>query len=240
MEIDELTLQTGDDIPFPQAQITIHQPRIKEIGLIGEENFHIGSNFLAFDRNRLNIKDKTESEEYSDFEIFMSIMNSIDRAKHKTDALMVLALLFPEHKFKIERDKILLFSEKFSSSINGQNFDIFKSIITQMFCLKSFGVGEGDYNPADEMAAKIAEKLRKRKEKQAQLKGEDSKPRIFSKYISILSVGLRKDKNELSNYTIPQLRDEFDRFISKQDFDLYVKAKLAGAKDLEEVKNWME
>ena len=46
--------------------------------------------------------------------------------------------------------------------------------------------------------------------------------------------------DELSNYTIPQLKDEFDRFILKQNFDIYLKARLAGAQDLEEVKNWME
>ena len=46
--------------------------------------------------------------------------------------------------------------------------------------------------------------------------------------------------NELMQYTVYQLMDEFERFKMKQDFDVYVQAKMAGAKDLEEVKNWME
>ena len=33
--------------------------------------------------------------------------------------------------------------------------------------------------------------------------------------------------------------DEFKRFRLKEDFDLYVKAKMAGAQDLQEVENWM-
>lgn len=240
MELDELYLQSGNDIPFGVARITIHQPTIKEIGYIGEEDFHIGSHFLAFDKNRLNIKDKSESENYSDFEIFMSIMNSPQRAKHKTDALMVLALIFPKYKIKIQRDKILLqVDDNFSSSINEQNFINFTSIISQIFCLNNLG-GGGDFNPADDLAAKIAAKIKKGREKRSQTSGDEKKPAIFSKYISILAVGLKKDKNSLLNYTIYQLRDEFDRFIAKQDFDLYVKAKLAGAKDLEEVKNWMD
>ncbi len=41
-------------------------------------------------------------------------------------------------------------------------------------------------------------------------------------------------------YTVYQLFDEFERFRMKQDFDVYIQAKMAGAKDLEEVKNWME
>ena len=63
---------------------------------------------------------------------------------------------------------------------------------------------------------------------------------IFDQYVSILSVGLKKDMNELMNYTIYQLYDEFTRFQMKQEFDIYLKAKMAGAQDLEEVQNWMD
>ena len=46
--------------------------------------------------------------------------------------------------------------------------------------------------------------------------------------------------NNLMNYTVYQLFDEMKRFQMKQDFDMYVQAKMAGAQDLEEVKNWMD
>ena len=41
-------------------------------------------------------------------------------------------------------------------------------------------------------------------------------------------------------YTVYQLFDEFQRFELKQSHDTYLKAKLAGAKDLDEVENWMK
>ena len=34
MELDELLLQTGADVPFAQARLTIHQPRLKEIAFM--------------------------------------------------------------------------------------------------------------------------------------------------------------------------------------------------------------
>ena len=74
----------------------------------------------------------------------------------------------------------------------------------------------------------------------AKEKGQDKEFTVYSTYISILAVGLSKDINELTEYTIYQLREEFKRFQLKQEFDLYVRAKLAGAQDLEEVSNWME
>ena len=237
--LDELLLQSGNDVPFYQAQISIHQPRLNEIAYIGENNFHIGSHFLTFSKNNLPTEDKINLEDQSDFNIFMSVMNSKDKAKHKTDALLVLALLFPTAKIKIEKNKILLHLENFSSSINESNYNEFKNIISQIFCLDA--AEEDGFNPADDLARKIAEKIRKAKEKKSKLKDEGTdKISIYSRYVSILAVGLQKDKNELMNYTIPQLRDEFKRFELKQDFDIYVKAKLAGAKDLEEVQNWME
>jgi hypothetical protein len=37
-----LALMCGIDIPITEYQITIHQPKIREIALIGEEDFFAG------------------------------------------------------------------------------------------------------------------------------------------------------------------------------------------------------
>lgn len=237
--LDELLLQSGNDIPFLKARISIHPPTLKEIGYIGEDNFHIGSHFLIFSKDKLLDKDKVVSENQSDFDIFMSVMNSKGKIAHKTSAMMVLALLFPTAKIKIEKDKILLQLENFSSSINKSNFDDFKSIINDIFCLE-VSEEDAEYNPADDLAKKIAEKIKKGKQARKHQNENVDKISIYSKYISILSVGLQKDKNELLNYTVWQIRDEYKRFILKQNFDIYTKAKLAGAQDLEEVEDWMK
>ena len=240
MKINKLLLQTGGEIPFLSAGVTIHNPSLKEIGLIGDKDFLIGCHFLSFDRNNLSDEDKTNLENKSDFEIFMSVINSHEKAIHKTDAVMVLALLFPQYEIKITKDKILLQTEKISSSINEHNYDDFKQIINQMFCLE-LAEAEEEYNPADALAAKIAEKIKKGKMKRNKKDSlEDKDFSIYEKFISILSVGLQKDKNNLSDYTVYQIRDEFQRFTMKENWDNYIKAKLAGAQDLEEVQNWMD
>lgn len=239
MKINKLLLETGGDIPFPPARVTIHTPTLKEIALIGERNFFIGCHFLDFNKENLSDKDKLGLEDKSNFDIFMSVMNSQQMAIHKTNALLVLALLFPQQKFKITKNEILLQSENFSSSINEQNYEEFKDILNQMFCLHGEESGD-DYNPADALAARIAEKIKngkmKRNKKDAEQEEDFS---IYGKYMSILAVGLQKDLNTFSNYTVYQIRDEFQRFIMKENYDIYIQAKLAGAKDLEEVDNWM-
>jgi hypothetical protein len=42
MELSNLLLLSGNDIPFIEANLTIHTPTIKEIGFIGEDDFYIG------------------------------------------------------------------------------------------------------------------------------------------------------------------------------------------------------
>ncbi len=239
-EINKLLLLSGQDIPFRTARVSVHQPKIKEIAYVGEENFHIGVRFLLFDKDELLDMDKSDLDKYDNFDIFMSIMNSKESAKHRADAMMVLTLMFPDIKFKIDKDKILLQLENFESSINKLNFADFQDIVRQMFCLNDME-GTEQYNPADGLARKIANKIKKAQQKRAIAHGEGTKEiNILSRYVSILSVGLQKDINELMDYTLPQLMEEFKRYQNKINYDLTIQAKLAGATGLEEVDNWME
>ena len=108
------------------------------------------------------------------------------------------------------------------------------------FCL-TFQKEEGqEFDPANEQARRIAEKLKKGRQKVAEAKGEQVKINILSKYVSILAVGEHKDMNILLEYTIYQIRDEYERFLLKQNFDYTFKARLAGAKDLKDGKYWMD
>ncbi len=238
---NRLLLLSGNDIPFLGAGISIHQPTLKEIAYIGETEFHIGTHFLLFDKNFLSDADKRDLENFTTFNIFMSIMNSSAMKQQTNSALMILTLIFPNVSIKIDKDKIILIQDKvnYESSINEHNFEEFQDIIRKMFCLDG-DLGEGfSYNPGDAYAQKIAEKLKKRQQKLSkQQQGE--KIEIFPRFISILAVGLKKDINELSKYTVYQINDEFKRFQMKSEFDIYLQAKMAGASDLEEVANWMD
>ena len=44
--LDSLLLLSGNDIPFTEANITIHNPTLKEIAYVGEENFLKGYQLL--------------------------------------------------------------------------------------------------------------------------------------------------------------------------------------------------
>lgn len=238
--LNELLLLSGNDIPFPEARLVIHQPTVKEIGYIGEEAFFAGCEFFRFSKDNLPEEDRSHLENLTNFEVLMSIMKEKNPLvqKNKTCAMMILSLLFPTYEIQLDFNKMQIVLQKDNENffIEKQNFESFKTILNDIFCL---GGSKSDYNPSGEMARKIAEKLRARQQKLAQTKG-NQKVAILSRYVSILAVGENKDINQLLQYTVYQLFDEFSRFHLKIQSDMYMSAKFAGAKDLEEVEDWMK
>ena len=238
---NELLLLSGEDIPFISAGVTIHPLKLKEIALIGEDSFFTGCELLKFSKDILSIEDKTNLSQYSNFQVLMSIQNdkSASMQNNVSSARRVLDLLFPLYTVNISPIAIIFTKdEEICGALTEQNFEEFKTILKQIFCLEKTS-GE-EYNAQGELAKKIADKFKKRKQQLAELKQKPNKVAIFSRYISILAVGEHKDINDLMNYTVYQLLDEFQRFELKMAYDMFIRARLAGAKDLKEPKDWMK
>lgn len=244
--IDELLLNSGMDIPFPEAQTSIRQPKLKDIALVGEKYFYNGCELLNFSKNKIASQDKVDLEGVSNFEILMSIVTdkNVKSRQTKANFFMMLALLFPEYRVLYNgKDLILVHQddEEDKHYINKDNFENFQVIIREMFNLNDHKENAPIYNPGGNRAQQIAEKLMKGRQKAAEQKGENNqKVNILSRYASILAIGNHLDFNDVMNYTVYQLYDQFQRFELKQQNEFYLQAKMAGAKDLEEVDNWMK
>ena len=250
--LDKLLLLSGNEIPFIQAQLTVHQPTLKEIAYIGEESFFVGCEYLNFSKNKLKEQDKNHLGSFSSFEILMTMIKEDNEAvkKYKTCMELVLLLLFPQYRIDFLPMSIMISKldenqKRENHLIDQNNFEEFQNIIKQIFCFKEIMKDNIDekYNPKGSQAQALVQKFKQRQKRLAKIKNQNKHQQlstsIFSRYISILAVGEKKNINELLQYTVYQLFDEFYRFRMKQDFDLYVQAKMAGAKDLEEIENWM-
>lgn len=241
--LDSLLLLSGNDIPFVKANLTIHNPTLKEIGYVGEENFLNGYQLLNVSKNFLPEQDKVNLDVISNFDILIAILRERNAVmqKNRSCVFMVLALLFPSYAISLEKNSIVFKKEgtEEQTFINKENFDDFQKILKQMF---SFGSGEqeSDFNPSGQLAKKIAERLKKRHEKLAKLDKESTKVDIYSRYASVLSIGLCQNLEDILNYTPYQLFDQIERYHLKQDYDIYLQAKMAGAKDMKDPEDWMK
>ena len=242
---NDLLLLSGADIPFIEGTITIHQPTIYEISLIGEDTLFIGCELLKFSKDILISEDKDKLSNQGDFNILMSIINdkSGPMIHNVSCAKQVLELICPWYTIVYMPTSILFIDGKdktvLCGEINETNFDAFKDIIINMFCLKQAAATE-EYNVQGELAKQIADKLKRRRQQLAELKPAQKRVAIFSKYISILTVGEHKDMNSFMKYTVYQLFDEFQRYQLKSGHDFYLQARLAGAQDLKEPEDWMK
>lgn len=237
---EEILLLSGNDLPFFSAQTVVRQPSIKDISLIGEEKFFIACQLLTFSKDHLSEEDKLSLENMNDFEILMSIIETENSFEQKIIISMLLALLFPDYTINFEEGKIAFKKEEESFIIDKDSFSEFKEILEQMFQLK--GSSKEEFNPKNEAARRIAEKIKAGREKIAKMKEQEEghKISVLSRYVSILGIGLNLDLKVVLDYTIYQLYDQMKRFQLFQAFDMNIKAKLAGATDLDDAENWMD
>lgn len=235
-----LAMMCGADIPVPECQLTIHQPRIKEIALIGEQDFFIGAQTLTLNK-AMFVEDKEGLANISNFQIFMMIMSEKEAKEKKLAVQQVFTLIFPDSNVLIT-PRSLVFNKKDNSNItiDESNFEYLQDILRMVFCSKNGPMDQQAFNPANDKAKEIAEKLMRGRERIAAERG-DTNSSVFSQYLSILTVGLQSmSMQDLMDLTMFQLYDLIERYSLYVNWDIDIRSRLAGGKPDKSPDNWMK
>ena len=233
-----LALMCGTDIPIPECGVVFHQPKMKEIALIGEKNFLTGIQTLCVNKNML-LQGETLLSNTSNFQIFMTIMQEQETADKKEAIKSLFSLVFPNQQVVITPRSIILRNNDNSCAIDENNFDFLQQVSVQAFCIHTGPMETQTFNPANEKAKEIADKLMKARQRVAEQKGGNGS--IFSQYISTLTVGLNSMSIEnCYNLTMYQLFDLVERYMLWVNWDLDIKSRLAGGKPDKQPDNWMK
>lgn len=206
-----LALMTGVDIPIPSCQLVVHQPSIKEISMIGETDFFVAAQCLTIEKS-MHIKDESLLSTTSNFQIFMTIMTEQEQKDKKKNTLALLELIFPNDKIVFTPRALLINRKDENIIIDENNFEDLQEVFQQMFCLSA--AGQQAFNPANEAARKIAEKLmRGRQRVAAQRQAEEGgNGSILSQYLSVISVALHIPLQQVAELTMYQLYDLIERY----------------------------
>ena len=230
-----LALMTGADIAIPELQLTLHQPSIEEISLIGEQDFFIGIQVLCINKN-LYIQDERLLANTSNFQLFIQIINEKEMVDKKKAVQQVMSLILPSYKVIFTPRSIILNFDQENVTIDEENFEFLQKTLTQQFCLQ--GSGQEAYNPKSKKAKEIAQKLMKARQKVAEGGSEKS---MFNQYLSILTVGINSmSLFDLTKLTMYQLYDLIERYMLYTNWDIDVRSRMAGAKVERPVENWMK
>lgn len=231
-------LMTGIDIPVPECQLILHQPPIKDIAMMGEEDFFIAVQTLCLHKSMFE-QGETLLSNTSNFQIFMTIMSEKETADKKALVQQLFTLILPNNKVIFTPQSLLVTGGEQPIQIDENNFDYLQEIVREIFCLNSNTNDQRNFNPSDKKAKEIAEKLMRGRSRIAQEKGQ-SNASIIQMYLSILSIGLHISMLELNKYTMFQLYDSLERFSLYTNFDLDVRTRLAGGKPDGSPENWMK
>lgn len=234
----KLALMTGIDIPIPELQVVLHQPTIKEISMLGEQEFFIGVQLLCL-RKEVYIQDEALLNSTTNFQIFITLMNEPQMADKKESVIQVMYLILPDYKIFFTPRSMMLKKGEEIITISEENFQFLQEILTQQFCIK--GTDQDQFNPQSEKAREIARKLMKARQRVAEQKAQENSGSTFAQYLSTLTVGLQSmSLSECIDLTMYQLFDLVERYTLYVNWDLDIKAKLAGATDTKPVDNWMK
>ena len=236
-----LALMAGIDIPIPECQIAIHQPTIEEIAYIGEQDFFIGIQCLCIDKNMV-VQDENVLSQISNFQIFMTVMSEKETADKKEKVMNTLTLLFPDYN-SFMTPRALVLSKRDGGetiTIDESNFTFLQNVLSEICCISKSD--QSNFNPGNEAAKKIAEKLMKARKKVAEIKAaEGGSGSAFAQHISVLTVGLGsmslKDCLQLTIYQLQDLMERYGLFIN---WDIDMKSRLAGGKPDKPAENWMK
>ena len=237
-----LALMTGIDIPMPELQVAIHQPTITEISYMGGQDFFSAIHYLSINKETL-VEDESLLRDLTNFQVLMKVIEQSDTQEKKIAITTLFSLLFPSYRTMITPNSIILTHLENNNTIliDSNNFDIFQSVLKEIFCINNMFQGDNVvYKPANAEAKRIAEKLMRGRKKAAEMKGHNNEC-VFSRYLSILTIGIPSmTLKDCLNLTVYQMFDLVERYTLFIDWDVDLRARLAGATPNSEVENWMK
>ena len=234
-----LALMAGSDVPIPECQITLHQPSIKEISFLGEDDFFIGVQCLCLHKSMF-VEDKDALSNINNFQIFMTMMMDKSTAEKKICVQKLLTLLFPKYKVLMTPRSILFQSEGDSHIVDESNFEPLQDVLRLVFCANTGPMDQQAFNPANDKAREIAQKLMRGRQRVAAQK-DGGNQSSFSRYLSILTTGLNSmSLHDLLNCTMYQMYDLLERYMLYLNWDINIRTRLAGGKPDSQPEDWMK
>lgn len=198
--------------------------------------------YLCLDKESL-IQDETLLSSLTNFQVLMKVLEQSQDKDKKNAVIMLLTLLFPDYIPVITRNSIILTKQGENQPllIDDNNFDIFQSVLKEILCVNSLFQGNNViYNPANDRAKEIAEKLMRGRRKVAEIKSKGNNESVLTRYISILTIGSNtmslEDCLNLNMFQIFDLMERYNAFI---EWDVDLRVRLAGGKPDKPVESWM-
>ena len=163
---------SGCPVPLKQANVFLTPPKVRDILAFGEDKFLMASQLFSNTGKFLRQvrEGNSELERYSDFQLLLVILNEEANSRRLVDDYF--ELVFPDYHIELTESSIDYTIEgRVVGRITPFNFEELQITTSELF--EPYKDKKEEYNPANDKAAEIAAKLKKGKQKIAELKGKD-------------------------------------------------------------------
>ena len=236
--IDDSRLMTGVDIPLEGVGVTLHQPRLKEIAMLGEKDYFLTLQIFSMNKIQLNIANK----EVTNWLIFQhAVQQKMDGVLDTTNLFNNFLRLFVPH-IAVGPNSLIIQDESGIKHIEPDDFDKFQYIVSTVGGISLLKPKEEEYKPKNKRAAEIAEKMKKANKKLAERRAAETGAQdesFLKQYIRVLCTVTANSIEDVCNMTILQANEIMQTYLAKEAYDLKVKSRLAGAKDDSPLTHWM-
>lgn len=243
LRIDELQRTTGVDIPIEELSLTLRQPKVREISMLGETNYFVALQLFTMTAEQLHI----ETPGVNGWTILQeSLKQKIDGiADTKVLVHNFLQLFFNETVNFGPRSLMIMGGKDGIQNIEPEDFDNLQYLIGVLGGKELLAPAEENFNPKNKRAAEIAEKMKKARKRLAQVKAAENggiDPNVskgfLSRYVRTVALGTPNTLEDVNNMTILQLNEMMQMYLAKEAYDLEVSSRLAGAKGDKELVHW--
>lgn len=234
--VDELQLISGIDIPVESLGLTIHQPRVKEVAMLGEQNYFIALSVFRMTKENLKI---TSSEVTNWMVLQESFKQQVDGVKNMRTLISNFLQLFMVSKATIGPRSIIIDSPQGLINIEPEQFSELQEIIGEVGGASLLVPNEEQFKPLNKRAAEIAEKMKKARKRLSDQQPKAKSQGFLSRYVKAVATVTANSLEEVNNMTILQLNELMQMYLAWEAYDLEIRSRLAGAKGDDKLVHWI-
>lgn len=261
----KLHILAGTPIPVRSMGTIIAQPKIREIAAIGEDKyFTVLSLFQKADKEDfkseiLKAEEEKFKEENPDLEMTEDDKREIEfelDITYPSDFSVFIYLLktFPDLRSNFESFLYIIFpnlrkiawAPTLNLTLSGREpidftedmFTEVKDIVLSSLNYKTAEEKSAEFNPANNMASEIAEKIKRAKEKRNRETTANSTESPLADMSSILASSSNLSIQEVMDMTYPQLVIQYERSSLLLGFVNQIRASAFGGLDPDDIIDW--
>ena len=221
---DDLELLLLSGMPIELNFGKLYPLKLQDIVKLGYSKYNYYISLLLIDKSNLQ-NEEDNLNDITNFEVIYEICNFNEQFKKNYFNMLEL---FSKETVRLWNGFFYFGDLKEERIINKDNFDEFIILLKEINCM--INKEDNEFNPANEKAREIAERIKRAREKINKVKSKSGENLSLSDLISAFAFyNKNTDLNSIFEMTIYQFNNQFQRMQLVNNYEISIQSLLHGA-----------